>query len=123
MAINTAKLQAALHSFVIGTSEIEGAALVTLDGLPLVTVLPNHMEEERVSAMSAALLSLSERISIELIRGDIKQVAIDGNNGYCLLTTCSEEVILLVLATRMVKKGILSLEVRRAVSDIQKLLA
>ncbi len=122
MAIDAAKLQAALHSFVSGTSDIEGVALVTPDGLPIVAVLPGHMDEERVAAMSAALVSLGERIGSELLRGDIKQIAIDGKEGYCILSNCGEEAIFLVLATRMVKKGILNLEVKRAVGEIQSLL-
>ena len=123
MSIDTAKIQATLHSFVSGTSDIEGAALVTPDGLPLVTVLPNHMDEERVSAMSAALLSLGERISSELMRGGIDQIAIDGEEGYCIMSNCGEEAVFLVLAARTVKKGILNLEVKRAVGEIQPLLA
>ncbi|MEM7794380.1 MAG: roadblock/LC7 domain-containing protein [Cyanobacteria bacterium P01_C01_bin.118] len=122
MAIDTAKLQSTLHQFVSGTSDIEGAALVTTDGLPLVSVLPGHMDEERVAAMSAALLSLSERIGSELIRGGITQIALDGTDGYSMLTSCGEEAILLVLATRMVKKGILNLEVKRVVGELQQLL-
>lgn len=122
MAIDTAKIQASLHSFVSGTSDIEGAALVTPDGLPLVAVLPSHMDEDRVSAMAAALLSLGERIGSELLRGGIGQIALDGSEGYCILRTCGEEAVFLVLAARQVKKGILNLEVKRAVGEIQPLL-
>lgn len=122
MAIDSAKIQATLHSFVSGTSDIEGAALVTPDGLPLVTVLPNHMDEERVSAMAAALLSLGERIGSELLRGDIAQIALDGAEGYCILCNCGEEAVFLVLAARTVKKGILNLEVKRAIDEIRPLL-
>ncbi|MEM8611957.1 MAG: roadblock/LC7 domain-containing protein [Cyanobacteria bacterium P01_H01_bin.105] len=122
MAIDTAKIQAALHSFVSGTSDIEGVALVTPDGLPLVAVLPNHMDEERVAAMSAALVSLVERIGSELLRGNLGQIEIDGEEGYCILRNCGEEAFFLVLATPMVKKGILNLEVKRAVGELQLLL-
>lgn len=123
MALDTTKIQATLHNFVSGTHDIEGAALVTPDGLPLVTVLPGHMDEERVSAMSAALLSLGERISSDLMRGSIEQIEIDGAEGYCILTNCGEEAVFLVLATRMAKKGVLHLEVKRAVGEIRPLLA
>lgn len=123
MAIDTAKLQTTLHSFVSRTNDIEGAALVTLDGLPLVTVLPNPMDEDQVSAMAAALLSLGERIGSELARGDIHQITLDGEDGYCILSTCGEDVAFLVLATHMVKKGVLSLEVRRIVEELRQLLA
>ena len=122
MAIDTAKIQAVLHSFVSGTNDIEGVALVTPDGLPLVSVLPSYMDEERVAAMSAALVSLGERISSELLRGPIGQIEIDGEEGYCIVRSCGEEAFFLVLASRVVKKGILSLEVKRAVDELQLLL-
>ena len=122
MAIDTAKIQAALHSFVSGTNDIEGVALVTPDGLPLVSVLPSYMDEERVAAMSAALVSLGERIGSELLRGPIGQIEIDGEEGYCIVRSCGEEAFFLVLASRLVKKGILSLEVKRAVDELQLLL-
>ena len=80
------------------------------------------MDEERVSAMSAALVSLGERIGSELLRGKVSQIAIDGEAGYCILSNCGEEAVFLVLATRMVKKGILNLEVKRAVGELQALL-
>ena len=37
-----------------------------MDGLPIATSLPREVEEDRVSAMSAAMLSLGERIASEL---------------------------------------------------------
>lgn len=122
MAIDAAKLQAVLHSFVGGTSDIEGVALLTPDGLPIVAVLPSHMDEERVAAMSAAMVSLGERISSELLRGGIKKIAIDTEEGYCILSNCVEEVVFLVLATGMVNKGILNLEVKRTLTEIQSLM-
>ena len=62
MSINLDKLNQILTEFASTTSDIQGAALVTPDGLPLATTLPGNMDEERVSAMSASMLSLGERI-------------------------------------------------------------
>ncbi len=122
MAIDTAKIQAALHQFVSGTNDVEGAALVTLDGLPLVSMLPSYMDEEQVAAMTAALLSLGERIGMELLRGGIGKITLDGEKGYCILSSCGEEAVFLVLAAPTGKQGILNLEVKRAVSEFRSLL-
>src|SRR5687768_1964494 len=51
------------------TPEIEASAVVSVDGLIIASSLPPGIEEDRVSAMSAAMLSLGERISNELGRG------------------------------------------------------
>lgn len=63
------------------TPEIEASAVVSVDGLIMASSLPGGIEEDRVSAMSAAMLALGERISGELRRGGLDQVYIRGKEG------------------------------------------
>ncbi|PSB67507.1 diacylglyceryl transferase, partial [filamentous cyanobacterium CCP1] len=88
MAISTEKLSSILQNFVTSTNDVQGAALVTPDGLPLAAIIPGGMDEERVSAMSAAMLSLGERIGGELARGSIDRIFVEGDKGYGILTSC-----------------------------------
>ena len=122
MAINTEKLGIILQNFVTATSDVQGAALVTPDGLPLASTLPGAMDEERVSAMSAAMLSLGERIGQELARGSIDRIYVEGDKGYGLLTSCGDDAVLLVLADQKAKQGVLMLEIKRIVSEIKLIL-
>ncbi|NJR66258.1 MAG: diacylglyceryl transferase [Leptolyngbyaceae cyanobacterium CRU_2_3] len=123
MAINTEKLGYILQSFVTTTADIQGAAVVTPDGLPLSANLPGGMDEERVSAMSAAMLSLGERIGVELARGNIDRISVEGNEGFSILTSCGEDAVFLVLASQAAKQGVLMLEIKRAVSELKKVLS
>jgi len=123
MAINTEKLTVILQNFVTATSDVQGAALVTPDGLPLATSLPGGMDDERVSAMSAAILSLGERIAVELVRGSIDRIYVEGSHGYAILTSCGEDAVFLVLASATAKQGILMLEIKRSLSELKLLLA
>ncbi len=122
MSINTEKLGIVLQNFVTATSDVQGAALVTPDGLPLAATLPGAMDEERVSAMSAAMLSLGERIGQELGRGGIDRIYVEGDQGYGILTSCGDDAVLLVLADKKAKQGVLMLEIKRAVSEIKLIL-
>ena len=122
MAINTEKLGITLQNFVSGTSDVQGAALVTPDGLPLSSTLPGAMDEERVSAMSAAMLYLGERIGQELVRGTIDRIFVEGDKGYGILVSCGDDAVLLVLADQKVKQGILMLEIKRIVVEIKGIL-
>lgn len=122
MAINAEKLSLVLQNFVSATSDVQGAALVTPDGLPLASTLPGAMDEERVSAMSAAMLSLGERIGQELARGAIDRIFVEGDKGYGILTSCGDDAVLLVLADQKAKQGILMLEIKRIVSEIKQIL-
>jgi predicted regulator of Ras-like GTPase activity (Roadblock/LC7/MglB family) len=80
------------------------------------------VEEERVSAMSAAMLSLGERISGELGRGLLEQVFIHGDDGYVLLMAVGSDAVLTVLARQQAKLGIVLLEMQRAVGDLTALV-
>ena len=122
MSINTEKLGIVLQNFVTATSDVQGAALVTPDGLPLAATLPGAMDEERVSAMSAAMLSLGERIGQELGRGGIDRIYVEGDQGYGILVSCGDDAVLLVLADKKAKQGVLMLEIKRAVSEIKLIL-
>ncbi len=121
--INTIALESALQNFVSGSPDVQGAALVTPDGLPLSSSLPSGMDEERTAAMSAAMLSLGERICRELVRGEIDRLFVEGNKGFGVLVSCGEDAVLLVLAASTVKQGLLFLEIKRLVAEIHPLLA
>jgi hypothetical protein len=121
--IQVSVLQNLLQNFVNGTPDIQGAALVSPDGLPLSSVLSANMDEERTAAMSAAMLSLGERIGQELVRGVVERIFVEGEKGYSILVGCGTEAVLLVLASKAAKQGLLFLEIKRLVAEIQPLLA
>lgn len=122
MGINSAKIGSILQNFVTGTTDVQGAALVSPDGLPLAAILPGAMDEERVSAMSAAMLSLGERIGSELSRGSIDRIYVEGKKGFGILTSCGEDAVLLVLASESAKQGLLMLEIKRVLAELKLLL-
>ena len=58
-----------------GTSgDIEASGVISTDGLMIASVLPVGMDEDRVGAMSAAMLSLGDRTAQELARGTLKGI-------------------------------------------------
>jgi predicted regulator of Ras-like GTPase activity (Roadblock/LC7/MglB family) len=121
--LNVSKLQDTLQNFVSATADVQGAALVSPDGLALVSALPGGMDEERTAAMSASMLSLGERIGEELARGTIDRIFVEGDKGYGVLVGCGVEAVLLVLASKSAKQGVLFLEIKRAVSEITPLVS
>jgi len=119
MDLNVQKMQLQLQDLVSSSPDIEGAALVTPDGLPLMTTLPDHIDEERVSAMAAAMLSIGERIGGELNRGGAERIFVEGAQGYCVLTSCGQEAVLLVLAKASAKQGLLQLAIKQTIAQLQ----
>jgi len=111
-----------LRDLQVGTPDIEASAIVSVDGLIMASALPANVEEDRVSAMSAAMLSLGERIAGELGRGLLNQVYVKGNDGYVILTSVGEEAVLTVLARKEAKLGLVFLDMRRATEALATLL-
>jgi predicted regulator of Ras-like GTPase activity (Roadblock/LC7/MglB family) len=122
VALTANRLDGILQNFVSSTADVQGAALVSPDGLPLASSLPPGMDEERTSAMSAAILSLGERIGTELSRGEVGRILVEGDNGYSILTGCGSEAVLLVLATQNAKQGMLMLDIKRTVTELKAIL-
>jgi predicted regulator of Ras-like GTPase activity (Roadblock/LC7/MglB family) len=111
-----------LRNLQFNSSDIEASAVVSVDGLIMASALPSGIEEDRVSAMSAAMLSLGERIAGELGRGFLDQVYIKGENGYVILMSVGEEAVLTALARREAKLGLIFLDMRRAVEELEKIV-
>jgi predicted regulator of Ras-like GTPase activity (Roadblock/LC7/MglB family) len=111
-----------LRELQASSPDIEASAIVSVDGLSIASALPQGVEEERVSAMSAAMLSLGERIASELGRGSLEQVYIKGEKGYVVLMSIGEEAVLTALAREGAKLGLIFLDMRRATEDISKLI-
>jgi len=107
-----------LRDMQAASPDIEGSAVVSVDGLIIASALPGGSEEDRVSAMSATMLSLGERIANELGRGALDQVYVRGKNGFVILTSIGQEAVLTTLAREDAKLGLVFLEMRRAAEDL-----
>jgi len=111
-----------LRELQTSSPDIEASAVVSVDGLCIASALPREVEEDRVSAMSAAMLSLGERIASELGRGTLNQVYIRGENGYVILMAVGEDAVLTTLAGQQAKLGLILLDMRRAVEALAQLI-
>ena len=111
-----------LRELQASSPDIEASAIVSVDGLTIASALPQGVEEDRVSAMSAAMLSLGERIASELGRGSLEQVYIKGELVYVVLMSIGEEAVLTALAREHAKLGLIFLDMRRATEDLRKLI-
>ncbi len=116
------KLDQALRDLMAALPELQAAAVVSFDGLPMCSVLPADMNEDRVAAMSAALLSLGEKASVGLGRGELSQVFIEGESGTVFLVSCESEAVLVAVANSGAKKGLVLYEVRRTAATVGAVL-
>jgi uncharacterized protein len=118
----SARLAAALDEFIRSSVDVEAAAVVSFDGLPMASALPDDMDEDRLGAMSAALLSLGEQAAIGLGRGQLNQVFVEGDHGFVFLMSARDQAVLAAIANRSAKIGFMLFEMRRAADRIGRAL-
>lgn len=104
------------------SSDIEASCVISIDGLMMAAVLPTSMDEDRVGAMSAAMLSVGNRTAQELARGELEQVLIKDNAGYVLMTYAGADGVLTVLIKSSAKLELIFLDVKRAAEHISEML-
>ncbi len=114
----SAQLDRALGDLLRQSPEVEAASVVSFDGLPMASALPPAMDENRVAAMSAALLSLGERAAEGLGRGELSQVYVEGETGTVFLISAEDEAVLVAVGARGAKVGLLLYEIRRAAAAV-----
>ena len=118
----SSQLDRALHDLLRRAPELQAAAVVSFDGLPMASALPPGFDEDRVAAMSAALLSLGERASQGLGRGNLSQVYLEGESGTVFLVSADDEAVLVAVGAHGAKVGLLLFEVRRGALAVAEAL-
>lgn len=111
-----------LDDFVDASRDVEAAAVVSLDGLAMASAVPDHMEEDRLGAMVAALLSLGEQAAVGLGRGALSQVFVEGAGGYVFLMSAREQAVLTAVTGHEAKIGLMLYQMRRAADEVGRVL-
>ena len=120
--MRTEMFQQILNDLNSSSSDIEASALISTDGLMIASALPTGIDEDRVGAMSAALLSLGDRAGRELARGSIERVLVHGEKGYVIMSASVTEAVLTVLAKPNTKLGLVFLYIKRSAEALSKLI-
>jgi predicted regulator of Ras-like GTPase activity (Roadblock/LC7/MglB family) len=105
------------------TPGIEASAVVSMQGLPIVTAMPKDVDDSIVAAMAAAILGVSERAANELARGKLEQILIQGDRGYIILKHAGEEALLSVLTKADSNLGMIFLMLKGVAQKVSLLLA
>jgi len=111
-----------LNDLVITITGVESATIVSMEGAPIISVLPRHIDEKKITAVTATILILAERIIYEINTGDLEQLSFQGSNLNFLVIAAGENAVLTVSANKKVNLGMIFLECGRIGEKISKLI-
>lgn len=101
------------------SKEIEASAVMTRDGLTLASKIRDDVNQDRLGAMCASLLSLSDKTAKELSRGNLKQVLIEGDQGAILIVHIGKHAVLAVVSKASSNLGMVFVEARKTAKEIE----
>jgi len=103
-------------------SGINATAIVSAEGLPIASTLSEGIDDTKIAAMTAALLSLAEISVVEMKKGEFDQLYIKGNSGYLLVLQAGPHAVLTVSTSKDARLGLILLECKRTCEKIKELL-
>lgn len=118
----TGRLAATLDDFLQSAPEVEAAAVIAPDGVPIVHALPEHLDDDHLGAVSVALLALGEQAATGLGRGPLGQVFVEGEHGFLFLMSARDQAAVAVVAGRSARIGFVLFELRRVADRIGRQL-
>ena len=112
-----------LASLLQDSSDIDGAAIVGIDGLVYSANVPQRaLDETMVGASAAAALGLSKRSVQQLKRGNFKQSLIQGDDGNIIVTGINDDTLFVGLTPANVNLGMAFAEVRSIAAALKDIL-
>jgi predicted regulator of Ras-like GTPase activity (Roadblock/LC7/MglB family) len=105
-----------------GHDGVEGCILVTAQGLPIDSAIDGSADEDLISAMTASISSVSERVTQELGKGQINNISILGDHGYIILLDIAARAVLTVLAKTDANLGLILLLARKSCTQLAELI-
>jgi predicted regulator of Ras-like GTPase activity (Roadblock/LC7/MglB family) len=102
-------------------SEVSNSALVSLNGQMMASALHKDMDERAIGAMSAALVSVGNRVADTLNSGKTGSIVISGSEKLIILNQLAQAV-LIALAPADAKIGLIDFEVNSALDKIKMVL-
>ena len=117
----TSNLMGIFKGLIGAIPEVTSAAIVSTEGLPIAFAFPRGIDKRQVAAMTATLLSLSEKVILEIGKGDFDQLYIKGSEGYIVVMQAGPDMVLIVSTTKDVRVGLILLDCRRTCEKLEKI--
>ncbi len=116
------KIHLSLKHLLKTSSSIRAIALMSRDGLLIDSVMIDHSNPDRLSAMSSSLISIAEKIAEEINQGKMKKLLIDNEKGFFLLLKVGQNAVLSVVSEPSSKLGMLLHEAQKTAVQVSELV-
>jgi predicted regulator of Ras-like GTPase activity (Roadblock/LC7/MglB family) len=104
------------------SEQIEASAVMSRDGISVASVLSDGVDPDRLGAMCASLLSLSDSTANELKRGKVNQLLLECESGYVLIVHVGNKAVLGIVTRSKANLGMVFVEAKKTALQVYKIL-
>jgi predicted regulator of Ras-like GTPase activity (Roadblock/LC7/MglB family) len=101
-------------------SDVEGAAIITRDGLVVCADMNGSIDSDVFAAMTATMHGAAETAAQELKKSDPDSVIVESKDGKIIILGAGTIAVLACIVSPKAKLGLILLEMKKAVSKIEK---
>lgn len=116
------KIHEILEKLRVIDPDIEGTAVTTNEGLVIASSLTEALDEDKLSAVCAAVNTAIVRTSNELEKGRPSEVFIKAPSGYIFILQAGSTSLLVAITRQTTNVGLLLLDMRKVAREIGPIL-
>lgn len=102
------------------SGDIEGAAVITRDGLVIASDMSSDIDADTLAAMSATMTGAAETVIQELKKSSPERVIVESKNTKLITIGAGSNAILVCVVKSNAKLGIVLLDMKKASSNISE---
>jgi len=116
------KLRVIMEESTALTGGIRAWMLLSKEGLPIASAVPQGLEEAEIAAMAASILGVADLAAERLDQGVLEEILMTNEKGHVIMRSAGEKAILVLAATKGIKTGLLVYAASTAAEKIAPLL-
>ncbi len=101
---------------------VNSIAIVSCEGIPIESILPKGIDDDRIAAVTATILSLAERAIHTMKLEDLEQICIQSSDQYFIVFKVRNNAVLAITASKKAKLGFIFLECNRICEKLAKII-
>ena len=116
------KLRGIMEEATALTAGIRAWMLLSKEGLPIASAVPQGLEEAEIAAMAASILGVADLAAERMDQGTLEEILMTNEKGLMIMKSAGEKAILVLAASKGIKTGLLVYAANTAVEKIAPLL-
>ena len=105
-----------------GIKDVEGASLVTRDGLLIASEFSKSLDSDAFAAMSATIFGAAETSLSELKKGQVDRVIVESKEMKFVAADAGSKAIIIIIVSNKANIGLVLVELKKSIKEVRRVI-